>query len=58
MSLADLDRKIARIVLDIPHPAVHDYPLSKREGESYRRDAVRSALPEIAPAVWRRGCLR
>jgi D-alanyl-D-alanine carboxypeptidase len=35
VSLAELDRKIARIVLDIPHPAVHDYPLSKREGELY-----------------------
>jgi CubicO group peptidase (beta-lactamase class C family) len=35
VSLADLDRKIARIVLNIPHPQVHDYPLSRREGESY-----------------------
>jgi CubicO group peptidase (beta-lactamase class C family) len=33
--LADLDRRITRIVLDIPPPAVHDYPLSKRAGESY-----------------------
>jgi CubicO group peptidase (beta-lactamase class C family) len=35
VSLADLDRKIARIVLDIPRPTVHDYPLSEREAESY-----------------------
>ena len=35
VSLGDLDRRIARIVLDIPQPAVHDYPLSRREGESY-----------------------
>lgn len=35
VSLADLDRKIARIVLDIPHPTVRDLPLSKREAERY-----------------------
>ncbi|HWG71960.1 MAG TPA: serine hydrolase domain-containing protein [Steroidobacteraceae bacterium] len=35
VELADLDRQIARIVLNIPQPEVRDYPLSRREGESY-----------------------
>ena len=35
IDLADLDRQIARIVLNIPRPLVRDLPLSRRDGESF-----------------------
>jgi D-alanyl-D-alanine carboxypeptidase len=35
VNLGDLNRKIARVVLNIPHPPLRDLPLTRREAEAY-----------------------